>query len=384
MTGCPGYVGITINNRLDLEELFRYDLLVFCPAKFNVSFKVPNWGLDPDKTFDIRLDDAKQTYSIYLTHMVFEQGNVERSAQIAERDDTAVDTWANMLIVICIVIACSGMFSLAYVYLECTKIRMIYTNHRSYTHSHNASNGGQKSHSSCFGAHNLNQCQSAFIISYTLIRFLYSLMFTFTVFFAVLLIFIRDDLSQLNRISEFQISKQNASRQLAADIGQYGQDELFRQAKLVTSMQGACSNYIEELFTSMQDQMTNVTMTNRQQEMYGRDTSISSLMEKRFKRYLEILDQDMTNFTDEYGERLRHHLDPKWTQYRKYITDVYHNDFFQFPQLLFNESDFTAQRPHAFHRSDLVGREFDFVAFMEVEEVEAVQLWTTQFWQKYV
>ena len=280
--------------------------------------------------------------------------------------------------------ACSGMFVLTYVYLECTKIRLVYSTHISYTNQHGVSTRGQKSQNSCFGAHKLNQGQTAFIISYTLIRFFYSLMFTFTVFFAVLFIFIRDDLNQINRIPDFQREKQNYSRELAIDIGQYGQDELFRQSKLVTSMQGACSNYIEELFTSMQDHMTNVTMTSRQQDMYGNDTSISHFLKLRYIRHLQTFRDEINNFTDIYRERLHQHLDPTWTQYRKYVQEIYKNEYFQFPQLLFNESDFATQRPHAFHRSDLFGREFDFVAFLEVEEVEAVQLWTTQFWQRCV
>jgi len=33
---------------------------------------VPNWGQDPDKTFDIRLTDAVGEHVIYLTRLVFE------------------------------------------------------------------------------------------------------------------------------------------------------------------------------------------------------------------------------------------------------------------------------------------------------------------------
>ena len=33
---------------------------------------MPNWGQDPDKTFDIRLTDAVGQHEIYLTRLVFE------------------------------------------------------------------------------------------------------------------------------------------------------------------------------------------------------------------------------------------------------------------------------------------------------------------------
>jgi len=33
---------------------------------------VPNWGQEPDKTFDVRLTDAVTDHDIYLTRLVFE------------------------------------------------------------------------------------------------------------------------------------------------------------------------------------------------------------------------------------------------------------------------------------------------------------------------
>lgn len=40
MSGCPAYLGVVINNRLELDELFRYDTLILCPPEFNLTFKV--------------------------------------------------------------------------------------------------------------------------------------------------------------------------------------------------------------------------------------------------------------------------------------------------------------------------------------------------------
>ena len=62
MSFCPGYLSITINDLQDAEELFRYDALIFCPTSFNMSFKVPNRGQKPDRTFQMRLEDAKKSY----------------------------------------------------------------------------------------------------------------------------------------------------------------------------------------------------------------------------------------------------------------------------------------------------------------------------------
>ena len=64
MTNCPAYLGVTINMRETLEELIRQDLLILCPASFNVTFLAPNDGNDPSKTFDVNFRDSIKTYQV--------------------------------------------------------------------------------------------------------------------------------------------------------------------------------------------------------------------------------------------------------------------------------------------------------------------------------
>lgn len=51
MSGCPAYLGVVINNRLELDELFRYDILILCPAEFNLTFKV-----SPHRQHELEID----------------------------------------------------------------------------------------------------------------------------------------------------------------------------------------------------------------------------------------------------------------------------------------------------------------------------------------
>ena len=67
-------------------------------------------------------------------------------------------------------------------------------------------------------------------------------------------------------------------------IDEYSQNELLRQSELITSMQGACSHYIGELFDSMAKEMDNITANQHQLDMYGSDSSISYLMSRRARQ----------------------------------------------------------------------------------------------------
>jgi len=94
MTGCPSYVAIAVVDRNEAEELFRYDALVLCPPSFNVTLRAPNlapptpspyWPDSTDntpstkKTFQVRLTDPVQTYSVYTTYVELCLSNVDDS-----------------------------------------------------------------------------------------------------------------------------------------------------------------------------------------------------------------------------------------------------------------------------------------------------------------
>jgi len=72
LSGCPGYVGLTVNSREDGEQLLRHDLLVLCPPAFNVTLRLPNWHQQTDKTLDLQLTDAHRTHLVFLTHLTFD------------------------------------------------------------------------------------------------------------------------------------------------------------------------------------------------------------------------------------------------------------------------------------------------------------------------
>lgn len=50
----------------------RNDLLVLCPAEFNVTFRLRNWGQHNDKAFQVKLEDAATVHHVYLTQLTFE------------------------------------------------------------------------------------------------------------------------------------------------------------------------------------------------------------------------------------------------------------------------------------------------------------------------
>ena len=72
LSGCPGYLGVTISSWQDQEELIRNDLLILCPPEFNATFRVRNWNQNNEKGFQVKLEDSRHIHHVYLTRLTFE------------------------------------------------------------------------------------------------------------------------------------------------------------------------------------------------------------------------------------------------------------------------------------------------------------------------
>lgn len=378
LSDCPGYVGITINDLMDEEELFNYDGLVFCPANFNLTFKVPNKGQRPDRTFEINLRDSKKNHSFYLTHMLFEANLLQRPREQLGSQHQPPSPWAFVVIVVIATALLLIICNMIYVYLEYTKVKAILKKEENYYPRTEEIN----STGICGTSNHLTQKQYFFIVAYVTFRIVYSLFFTFTVFLALVAMVMQSDVSRLSRLTKFQQEKNNESRHLAREIDVYGQDELLRQAEQVTTMQGACSHYIEELFESMLFQVDNITLNQHHSLMYSPQTSMSSLMQRWFHHKISRYEKEVKEYTKSYQNNFTHAIKPSLQGYTKYLNKVYKNEWFKFPQLLFNLSNFAKERPHVFKHSNVSGSAVDFGAFLPVEEVEDVQLWAIQYWER--
>ena len=96
LSGCPGYVGLTVNSRQDSEQLLRYDLLVLCPPLFNATLKLPNWHQQTDKTFDLEISDSQRTHLVFLTHLTFDPLTQGTPAQLPLLSLNCVKSWKEL------------------------------------------------------------------------------------------------------------------------------------------------------------------------------------------------------------------------------------------------------------------------------------------------
>ena len=343
LSNCPGYVGVTINDRLQLEEVFKHDLLILCPSKeFNLTFKVPNKGQLPDKTFDIHLEDSVKSYDLYLTQMLFEQQRVEQQPEALILIQPAKGSSAFFAVIGGITASVLVVFIIAYVYIEtshqrknaCITQEQLAVDKNIYMEPPNQPHPAD---TSCLSTAHLDQGQVIFIGIYIFLRLIYSLVFTFTVFFAIVMMIVEGDLVWVGKAGEYQKDKYNQSLQLSADLQKYGRDELLRQSELVTMKQGACSHYIAELFDGMAYEMDNITANQHLLEMHGDQSSISFYMRQRADVLLKQYKKYLINFKSKYKSTFDGTIHSYLSHYRHYLKTMYKSDWYSFPQKMFNK-----------------------------------------------
>ena len=393
MSGCPGYVGIVINNRLESEELFRYDLLVLCPPEFNITFKVPNWGQQPDKTFDVHLEDARHSYDIYLTQLTFEHAQIDvepEAIQMLSQQEIPLEIFVG---VGALLFASLVAFISVYVYSETAKEKQLMLAHQDDTRSeNNRANAHQNSVINTNQSPTLRRianqkasCGKHLCRIYVIFRMVYSVAFTFTLFYIVLMIFITKDIEQVTQIETIQFEKRNLTASISQAVEQHSNLEMNRQRELATSMQSACSHYIGELFDSLTLQMDKILASEMQwSNTYRFNASISSSMQERIRKRLKSFSSVLDSFKHSFRLQMTFEILPSMAKYRNYLEDIFRNGWLNFPQRLFNESSYSDELAMSAVKAgtNLTGTVVDFGNFIEIQEVEEIQLWMAQFWQR--
>ena len=364
---------------MELEELFHYDILVSCPANFSLTFKVPNWGMKEDKTFDIVLSDAKEEFRMFLTHLSIRNitespvtSSVGQSSSSTEEPNH--DGLALLFGVVGTVAVIIFGYIIAYAYLENTKLQAAtdLNNQLKYSEKNKV-----PSLTCCHSSRTMTSSQFLFLVLYILYKIFYSFLFTFTIFFTLLMFLLQSDVSSLNQVGDFQEHQYNRSDNISAAIEEHTKSEIVRQANLVLSMQGACGHYIEELSDMIAGQIEDITI--KQSNQYG-NTSISHVMQWRYNALMQNYKEHLENYTKDYDKLLTQQVDPVIKKFERYASRVFQNEWLTFPNSLYNSSKkFGTDLGTPL---DDVGVEAEFLRFLEVEEAMVPKLFTTNFWER--
>lgn len=388
MTTCPGYLCITVNDKLDLEEITRYDLLISCPPEFNISFFIPNTGGNREKTFDIVLDDATKEHHVYLTNMIFEW-DFKKSQTInhsyAGLEHTSVDE------------ACTNLFLLflPIAILLCTYLCIIANlsrkTSRKHTSKHHRSEDktwyevAPRSSGCAQRFKQLNKYQKVFVAVCILFQLLQCIFVTFTTASLGLFIFLQYHIKMSNGINELYTNLVVGADEMIQTVEGYTSRELERQFSLLEIMEMACDNYFDDLTYSVVSNIENYTNPETFAELYLTESSVSSTVLKMYNKSVTQLKKQVHSFLKDYRKNTDIQLRADLSDYVQLVHKIVNSPWLMYAHSIFNQTKSlsTLYKPSEdFNNPYFSNHEVAFASFLNLQSVDLVNLWQSHLWER--
>ena len=375
MTSCLGYLGIKITDRMELEELFHYDVLVKCPPHFNVTFSLPNWSSRPDRTFDVTLDDAHTSYRVFFTTITFHGDDAVTCSADTDNDDVVraglsvrgLSTPALTSIIIIMSVLAFGAFG--YMFLDHTRrcqssaadVQQVALTGRRARH---------------LASYDLRR-RRAIVVVRVLLRVVFALSCTFT---ACSLAFYTsqsqrlDDASQLSAAKHrFDVAAAATQDQLAEHVARRPADDVVR----VRQMQLACDEYVGELATAVADRVAVAASTTDDD-----GESVMRMYQRATSRVADNVERLLADIRQWFGVQLR----PVSARFRRAVRQSLHSPWLSYAHNLFNKSvERSAQNsePPSTTSHDasfiLPPETLTFAEFLRICNVDEVESWHRRF-----
>lgn len=378
MTDCPGYVSVIINDFLEQEELFNYDLVVPCPRDFHAMFSVPTWGVRQDKTFELILFDAKKTFRMFLTYFWKDSSVVSLDENIRE---AKIEFTQSLFPVVALLISflVVGFCCVLKVSLESTKATLrntVSVNFRSPVPPDKTIGKHPKAKPlSHLVRHWIHPGYAILVV----IRILYSFLFTFTAFSVVMKLCLPDCSDSLVTFIKCQDFYVDQSLFMSAAAEDYYRAELIRQTKLARLTWRACDAYIEELIEMLFFKIRVIRKPEILKILTSSEISFTSVFSSSLNQSLFSYRDRLRELFQEYQRSAEKQFQPAIRHFKEYIDVLYRNSWFVFPQILFNLSSapFSSQpATEDFSRGLAAVRlreKVTFAEFLGVHRVESTQ-----------
>ena len=367
MSDCPSYLGITINDRLQSEELINYDLLVFCPPQFGVTFWLPNWGQRSARTFDVRLRDSRRTHVVYLTRLLLDAAHEQPA--LTTSTPTSTDVMADRDLSALFAAVAGVTFTLVLLFLT------LFVRLRSpcvrRTPSTAAISGTRRARG--------RPCR---VCAYVTVRVGYSVTASFVTVLLTLSVVVRPELDLLSTV-ESRLSVVSNDTWWVDDVDGAAGDAALRQVRDAVARHSACTHYVNQLYAVAIGRVARVS-SSRSQCLVGTDSDALERLDTAVRQYAGVT----RSAERHYRLRVSKTVAGLASVQTRHLAELYNNDWAQFAVGLFNSSvdnDDDARRLHSLPAEvagTLSRREVDFMAFFSVDVVHEKKTWLDQFWHR--
>ena len=388
MTTCPGYLCITVNDKLDLEEIARYDLLISCPPEFNITFFVPITGDNLEKTFDITLDDATNEHQVYLTNMIFEldyKMSLTINHSFANLEYTGVDGACTNLFLLFLLI---GILLCTYL---CIMANLSWKTSRKHVTKHHRlihkpwNDATSRSFGCTQRLRHMSKCERVLVAFCILFQLLQCILVTFTTASLGFFFFLQYHIRVSSGISQLYTNLLVAADEMIQSVEGYASSELERQFSLMEIMETACDHYFEDLTHSVISNIENYTHPENFAELYLTESSVSSAVLAIYNKSIVQLRKQVHSFIKDYRQNTDLQLRADLMNYVQLVHKIVNSPWLMYAHSIFNQTKSVSMlhRPSEdFNTLYFSNHEVAFASFLNLQSVELVNLWQSHLWDR--
>src|SRR6218665_992040 len=349
MIGCPGYLGVTVNDRFEEEELFHYDVLVPCSTGFNLSFVISISGTSAnDKFFDVVLDDTQHKYRIFLMYY-WSQNSTQVAASVTDLKNNDI----------CLYFVSVMFFIVMFVIVTAIVTHILLRILRSYQNMSSVPYASRKRSLSSLKSRNRtrqrlrvksffltgsesNRSTNLCIVVYCLLKVVYSIFVTFLMALMLTMTFLRQPIHRVSELNEINVRCRNASNEIYQMSQNHLRTAYHQETERSQTRSNACNSYVQSMFESFFQRIHNSTLTDI-------GSSIRNMIRDDFKRRLDAFHERLAKRWDQQRQKIHKTLEPHLKRYKTFLKRFYNSNWLLFPRSLFNVSQSQGDEYHLFH-----------------------------------
>lgn len=395
MSDCPGYLSVIINDYLEREELFNYDLVIPCPMDFRVMFSVPTWGVRQDKAFEVVLFDSKKTFRIFLMHFWREvtsvaQNNSSHRVVTIDRERKFVTS-----VVLLAVFIILGASSIVKVSVEAARNSAKISIPTHYAVCFSNVNQVAEKVGEMHGPSKPRSCpvscpRRLHLLCYLVFKIFYSLVFTFTTFTVLMKLCLPHCSESLAVLLNCKDLYSEHPLHVSSVAEEHYSTEMSRLAGLTQASRRACDTYVEELVEVFLARMRGVGTNDFLKGLLSGRTSLTAVFSATLNQTLLAYHESLLSLFQEYQRGAETHFQPAMKHYREVLDVLYTSAWFTYPQRLFNLSslrfvpNYTSENSGRGLAMDRLQERITFAEFLGVSRIQTVQRWQTTLLKRFV
>ena len=325
LTSCPGFFTLQVTDEVDDHKVLEQDVVILCPeTSFKVEIHVPRKNLlVKEVLFSVFLSDATQKLKFQLA--VVDKGSRKSKEPVKKYADENPNPWITLMPVFvvtgCVLLCLVGLM----IYAQVTHkpvvnrpSRWTFITRKSTKMWQPGKTKNQPKH-----GNRLKRRHLILVVFFVVVRIVYSLVFTFSMAFALLTILHGPNLKTIQEYQDFVQSKIHESNTIASRMDQHREREVKRVLDASEDIQRSCDVFLGIQLQWLRYNMSCIIQENQLKIFNKLSKKIVEKVTKKVedlkmetKKRIEVFDartkrklKDTQDHLTDYGRRI---YDNKW------------------------------------------------------------------------